>query len=155
MFSFKLQKIKKYLNKNLLKNFITFSKTFHFSLILFALKINEDLYFYVDYRKLNVMIKRNRYLLSLIKEIIKKIMSYKHLTRLNIIVIFNKFRIHLDSEDIITFIIALCQNYTEQVNVDMIIRKLKLRRKEGLAFEKLLMCVSFSSAKSYVISVII
>ena len=107
MFSFKLQKIKKYLNENLFKNFITFSKISYSSLVLFALKANEDLRFCVDYRKLNVMIKRNRYSLSLIKEIIKKIISYKHFIRLNIIVVFNKLRIYLESEDIMTFIIAL------------------------------------------------
>ena len=47
-----------------------------------------------------------------------------------------------------------CQDHTEQVNVDMVTRKLKLRREEGLAFEELLICVPFSSAISYVISVI-
>ncbi len=77
---YKLQKIKKYLNENLFKNFITFRKAFYFLLILFALKVNKDLRFYVNYRKLNVIIKRNRYSLSLIEKIINKIMSYKHLT---------------------------------------------------------------------------
>ncbi len=46
---YKLQKIKKYLNENLSKNFITSSKILYFSLILFALKINDDLRFYVNY----------------------------------------------------------------------------------------------------------
>ncbi len=34
-------------------------------------------------------------------------MRCKHLTRLNIILTFNKLRIHFDSEDYIIFIIAL------------------------------------------------
>ncbi len=42
---YKLQKIKKYLNENLLKNFITFNKILYFSLILFTLKINDDFAF--------------------------------------------------------------------------------------------------------------
>ena len=42
MFSVKLLKVKKYLNKNLLKKFITSSQTLYFSFILFALKANED-----------------------------------------------------------------------------------------------------------------
>ena len=107
MFSFKLQKIKKYLNENLLKNFITFNKTLYFSSVLFALKINKNLRFCVDYRKLNVMIKRNRYFLSLIEEMIEKIISCKHLTRLNIIVVFNKLRMHFKNENMITFITTL------------------------------------------------
>ncbi len=43
MFSVKLLKVKKYLNKNLSKRFITFSQTFYFFPVLFTLKANEDL----------------------------------------------------------------------------------------------------------------
>ncbi len=43
MFSVKLLKVKKYLNENLSKRFITFSQILYFSLILFILKANEDL----------------------------------------------------------------------------------------------------------------
>jgi len=43
MFSVKLLKVKKYLNKNLLKKFITSSQTLYFSSVLFILKANEDL----------------------------------------------------------------------------------------------------------------
>jgi len=46
---YKLQKVKKYLNKNLFKEFIISSKASYFSLILFILKANEDLQFCVDY----------------------------------------------------------------------------------------------------------
>jgi len=107
MFSVKLLKIKKYLNENLSKRFITSSQTFYFFLVLFALKANEDLWFCVNYWKLNVICKRNRYSLSLIDEIIEKIVSCKHLTRLNIISAFNKLRMHFDNENYITFITAL------------------------------------------------
>jgi len=104
---YKLQKIKKYLNENLSKNFITSSKISYFSLILFILKINDDFRFYVDYQKLNVIIKRNRYSLLLIDEMIDKIIDCKHLTQLNIIFAFNKLRMHLDSKNYTIFIIAL------------------------------------------------
>ncbi len=40
---YKLQKVKKYLNENLFKEFIIFSKASYFSFILFTLKVNEDL----------------------------------------------------------------------------------------------------------------
>jgi len=107
MFSVKLLKVKKYLNENLSKKFITSSQAPYFSLVLFALKANEDLRFCVNYRKLNVIFKRNRYSLSLIDEIIDKIVNCKHLTRLNIISAFNKLRMHLDSKNYTTFITAL------------------------------------------------
>jgi len=107
MFSAKLLKVKKYLNENLLKEFITSSQTLYSSPVLFALKANEDLRFCVNYRKLNVIFKRNRYSLPLIDEIIEKIVGCKHLTRLDIISAFNKLRMHLDSENYTTFITAL------------------------------------------------
>ncbi len=107
MFSVKLLKVKKYLNENLSKKFITSSQTLYFFLVLFVLKANKDLRFCVNYQKLNVIFKRNRYSLSLIDEIIDKIVSCKHLTRLNIISVFNKLQMHFDSENYITFITAL------------------------------------------------
>ena len=61
----------------------------------------------MNYQKLNVIIKRNRYLISLINEILTKIQNYKYFTRFNIIVTFNKFRIYLNNENFITFIIFL------------------------------------------------
>ncbi len=107
MSSVKLLKVKKYLNENLSKKFITSSQTLYFFLVLFAFKANEDLWFCVNYQKLNVIFKRNRYSLSLIDEIIDKIVSCKYLTRLNIISAFNKLQMHLDNENYITFITAL------------------------------------------------
>jgi hypothetical protein len=40
---YKLQKVKKYLNKNLSKDFIISSKVLYFSSVLFILKANENL----------------------------------------------------------------------------------------------------------------
>ncbi len=107
IFSVKLLKVKKYLNENLLKRFITSSQTLYFFSVLFILKANEDFWFCVNYQKLDVIFKRNKYSLSLIDEIIDKIVNCKHLTRLNIISAFNKLQMHLDSENYITFITAL------------------------------------------------
>jgi hypothetical protein len=104
---YKLQKVKKYLNENLFKKFIIFSKVLYFLLILFALKANEDLWFYINYWKLNVIIKRNRYSLLLINEVIDKIIDCKHLIQLNVILTFNKLWMHSDSENYTIFIIAL------------------------------------------------
>ncbi len=61
----------------------------------------------MNYQKLNVIFKRNKYSLLLINKIIDKIMSCKHLIKLNIISAFNKLQMHFDSENYITFITAL------------------------------------------------
>ncbi len=105
MFDHKLQKIKKYLIEHLNKEFIFFSFASYISLILFAEKKDESLRFCVDYRKLNALIKRDRYSLSLIDETLTRIQESKYLTRLNIIVAFNKLRMHSDSKDLTIFII--------------------------------------------------
>ena len=107
MFSYKFEKIKEYLIENLFKSFITFNKALYFSSMLFAMKVNEDLRFCVNYRKFNVITKRNRYSLFLIKKIIEKIIECKHFIKLNIIAVFNKLRMHLDSENYTTFITVL------------------------------------------------
>ena len=72
---------------------------------MFIKKSNEELRFYMNYKKLNVIIKKNRYFISLINEVLIKIQDYKYFTRLNIIVIFNKLRIYSNNENFITFII--------------------------------------------------
>ncbi len=117
---YKLQKVKKYLNENLFKEFIISSKASYFSLVLFVLKANEDLRFCVDYRKLNAIIKRNRYFLSLIDEMINKIVDCKHLTRLNIISTFNKLRMHSDSKNYTIFIIALEAYKSKMLSFELI-----------------------------------
>jgi len=70
MFDHKLQKIKKYLIDHLNKKFIFSSFASYVSLILFIEKKDDSLRFCVDYRKLNALIKRDRYSLSLIDEIL-------------------------------------------------------------------------------------
>ena len=103
----KLEQIKKYLNKHLRKGFIVSNHTPFASPILFTKKPNEELRFYIDYKKLNAIIKRNRYSIPLINEILIKIQGCKYLTRLNIIAVFNKLRIHPNNEDFTTFVIFL------------------------------------------------
>ncbi len=105
MFNHKLQKIKKYLINHLNKEFIFFSFALYVSLILFIEKKDDSLRFCVDYRKLNALIKRDRYSLSLIDETFARIQESKYLTQLNIIVTFNKLQMHSDSEDLTIFII--------------------------------------------------
>jgi len=104
MSDYKLQKIKNYLIKHLNKGFISSSSASYASLILFVEKKDDSLRFCVNYRKLNALTKRNRYPLPLIDETLAHIQESKYLTRLNIIVAFNKLRMHSDSEDLTIFI---------------------------------------------------
>ena len=68
LFYLKLMKLKKYLKKNLRKDFINFNNVSFFSSILFIIKFNEEFHFCVDYRKFNIIIKRNNYFIFLIDE---------------------------------------------------------------------------------------
>ena len=107
MFKNKLQKIKEYLEKNLKKKFISFSLILYTLSILFIVKSNESLRFCVNYRKFNVVTKRNQYLILLIEETLAQVTNCKYFIKLNIIVVFNKLRIHLNSEDYIIFVIFI------------------------------------------------
>ncbi len=104
MSDYKLQKMKNYLIEHLNKDFISSSSASYASLILFIEKKDDSLRFCIDYRKLNALIKRNRYLLSLINETLARIQDSKYLTQLNIIVVFNKLHMHSSSEDLTIFI---------------------------------------------------
>ena len=103
----KFEILQKYLHDNLQKKFINSSKTFYVSLILFVVKSNEQLRLCVDYRKLNVIIKRNNYSISLIEKTLAKIIDCKFLFKLNIIFVFNKFRMNSQNENFIIFICSL------------------------------------------------
>ncbi len=70
MLNHKLQKIMKYLEKNLKKKFITLSKASFTSLILFIEKKDDSFRFCVNYWKLNALIKRNHYSILLINEVL-------------------------------------------------------------------------------------
>ncbi len=69
--------IKKYLQEHLNKDFIESSTTSYAFLILFAKKLNEELRFCVNYRKLNAIIKKNKYSISLIAKTIAKLFKIR------------------------------------------------------------------------------
>ena len=103
----KLLKLKKYFDENLKKSFITANSASFASSVLFATKSNGSLRFCVDYRKLNAIIKRNKYPIPLIEKTLIKVIDSKYLIKLNIIAAFNKLRMNSDSENLITFITSL------------------------------------------------
>jgi hypothetical protein len=69
--------VKKYLKEHLDKDFIESSIAFYASSILFAKKSDDELRFCVNYKKLNVIIKKNKYSISLIAEIITRLFKAK------------------------------------------------------------------------------
>jgi hypothetical protein len=72
-----LQLMKKYLNEHLNKSFIESSTAFYASFILFAKKSDDELRFCVNYRKLNAIIKKNRYSILFIAETIVRLSKAK------------------------------------------------------------------------------
>ena len=105
-FYINLKRLKNFSSRICLRILSCLIKLYFFS-ILFAMKVNKNLRFCVDYRKFNIIIKWNWYFLFLIKEIIEKIIKCKHFIKLNIIVVFNIFRMHFNNENYTTFIIIL------------------------------------------------
>ncbi len=96
--------MKNYLTEHLNKDFILSSSASYASLILFVEKKDNSLRFCINYRKLNALIKWNHYSLLLIDETFACIQESKYLIQLNIIVMFNKLRMHSDNEDLTIFI---------------------------------------------------
>ncbi len=85
--------IKKYLKKHLNKEFIESSTISYASSILFAKKSEEEFRFCVDYRKLNAIIKKNRYSIFLIAETIARLSKAKWMIKIDIRHASNKIRI--------------------------------------------------------------
>ena len=62
------------------------------------LKKNNDLRLYIDYRDLNAIIIKNRYLLSLIFETLNRLCESKIFIKLNFKNAYYKLRIKIDDE---------------------------------------------------------
>jgi hypothetical protein len=63
-----LKTVKKYLINNLDKGFIKASQALYTASVLFVKKPNRSLRFCIDFRKLNQLTYKDRYLLSLINK---------------------------------------------------------------------------------------
>jgi hypothetical protein len=79
-----LKVVKKYLVNNLDKGFIEPSQALFAALVLFVKKPNRSLCFYIDYRKLNHITKKDRYPLPLIDKTLARIRQVKLFTKLDI-----------------------------------------------------------------------
>ena len=67
------------------------------------LKKNNELRFYIDYRDLNAIIIKNRYLLFLIFETLNRLCELKIFIKLNLKNVYYKLRIKVDNEWKTTF----------------------------------------------------
>jgi hypothetical protein len=98
-----LQTIKKYITDNLQKGFIASSSTLFAVPILFARKGNSSLQFCIDFRKLNFITQKDRYLLPLIDKTLVYLGKARIFTKLDIRQVFYRIQIYPNSEDLTTF----------------------------------------------------
>lgn len=98
-----LETIKQYLLDNLDKGFIKPSQAPFAAPVLFVKKPNRRLRFCIDYRKLNLLTRKDRYPLPLIDEILARIAKAKIFTKLDIRQAFHRIRMDPASEELITF----------------------------------------------------
>ncbi|KAI1007317.1 hypothetical protein K3495_g897 [Podosphaera aphanis] len=98
-----LKLVKQYLTENLDKGWIEPSNAAFSSPILFVKKPNGGLRFCVDYRKLNLITKKDRYPLPLIDETLTRLNRAKIFTKLDIRQAFHRIRMDPASEELTTF----------------------------------------------------
>ena len=79
------------------------SKIAYTSPVLFTPKPNGGWRFYMDYRKLNRIIKKDKYPSPLINKIFHRVAKAKVFTKLNIRHVFHRICIYLNSEELIAF----------------------------------------------------
>jgi len=94
---------KEYLLKNLYKRFIEYSHVPFTTPVLFIKKADSRLRFYIDFRKLNNLTRKDRYLLPLIDKTLAYISQARIFTKLDIRQAFYRIRIDPDSEELTTF----------------------------------------------------
>ena len=75
------------------KGFIRESTSLATVLLLLTTKPGGGIRIYYDYRGLNIVTIKNRYLLLLVREILDALYSAKYFTKLNVITTFNRIRI--------------------------------------------------------------
>ncbi len=90
--------LRKTLTELLDKNFIRISNSPAGAPVLFIKKPGGGLRFYIDYRKLNAIIRKDRYPLPLITETLRSLSKAKWFIKLDMIVAFYKIRIREGDE---------------------------------------------------------
>ena len=93
-----LKMLKKYIIKQLNKEFIVFFKSSADSPVLFVLKKDGGLCLCVDYKELNVIIIKNRHFLPLIQKTMNRLVEMKKFIKLDIQHVYNMIRIKKNNE---------------------------------------------------------
>ena len=75
------------------KNFIRASSSLALAPILFVRKPRGGLHFYIDYRELNTITYKDRYLLPLINKMLRLLSKAKWFIKLDVIIVFYKIQI--------------------------------------------------------------
>ena len=104
MNSRKLNFVKQYFENHLKKKFIIANHASCFSSILLIKKFSDELRFCVNYRRLNQMIKKNKYSIFLIRKIFAQLSHVKIFFKIDIRQIFHKIRMNEIFENLTTFI---------------------------------------------------
>jgi hypothetical protein len=99
-----LQTLRTWLDENLAKGFIRPSSLYITSPVLFVKKPGRGLRLCIDYRTLNEISVKDRYLLPLIKETLNNLEGMKYFTKIDIISAFNNIRIKEGYEYLIAFL---------------------------------------------------
>ena len=90
--------LKKYIDKHLKNEFISRSKSFVKTSILFIKEIDENFKLCVGYRELNGIAVKNKYLISLITNILNRLRKTKVFIKLNFRKVYNLFKIKKKNE---------------------------------------------------------
>jgi hypothetical protein len=108
------QEVQEWVRENLSKGFIEASSAPWASPIIFVKKPGGGVRLCVDYRKLNAITKRDRYVLPLIDDIMTLLSGCQIMTRLDIRHAFNRLRIRQGDEELTTFATPM-GNYQSKV----------------------------------------
>jgi len=104
--------LQRYLDENLSKDFIQVSRSQTIISVLFVKKFEEELHFCMNYRDLNAITVKIRYLLSLISETLNHLSQVKIFIKLDIIFAFNHLRIKEEDLTKLSSSFALDLNYS-------------------------------------------
>ena len=93
-----LETLRKNLIDNLKRKFIILFSSSAETFIMFVKKKDDDLRLCVNYRDLNVITVKNRYFISLIEQLLNRLIKTTIFTKLNIRSAYNALRIRIDDE---------------------------------------------------------
>lgn len=84
LFQRQLKTIRKYIDENFANRFICFLKCSAKAPVLFILRPDSNLLWFLNYRRLNVMTIKNQYLFPLIGEILNRLIDVRVFTKINV-----------------------------------------------------------------------